>query len=533
MKKSMFIYIFILLLALSLVLTVSLSVLYYYSSGRSQVRIRMSQLEKEAEELADMSKNKRTASDNSVSTDDIPFLFPTVPGIGRRGRYSRGKSSLSYNYEETTEAHIHQEYIEKKVQYIHDEYSAYTILAYADPDSNKLYSVIYSSPDLSENEVKEQIAFYTDNNYHLRLMQGDRITEQVSSSEGTIFTIGVPITIKHEIAGGVFIHTSAQVFQSIYSGLIPTTAAIMTGVFLLSAIAAFFLAKYITKPLASIATTAVKMQNGDYSARAPINTGSKEIHDLARSFNDMAVQIQYTDQTRSDFVANVSHELKSPVTSIQGYAEGMLDGTISNDSEKRKYLQIITDETHRLTKLINSLLSLSRLERAEETLKISDFDLCETVRRVIISKVADIERKKLEIDPLLSDEGIFVSADKDMIERVLINLLDNAIKYTNEGGKITLEVKKEKPAVIFRISDNGIGIPEEDIPFIFERFYMVDKAHTSGKGTGLGLAICKKIIEKHGQTIRLVNGNGGCTFEFTLAAGHGGEDNADKSECEN
>ena len=232
----------------------------------------------------------------------------------------------------------------------------------------------------------------------------------------------------------------------------------------------------------------------------------------------MAAQLSTLEQSRREFVANVSHELRSPITSIQGFAQGMLDGTIPQENHEQ-YLQVVVDETHRLSKLINNLLNLSRMESEDTSLAYSDFDVNELARRVIISRVAQLEEKNLELDADFEEDACFVHADSDQIQQVIINLLDNAIKYTPENGKITLRSRQEKDIVYFRVKDNGIGILPEDSLHIFDRFYKADKAHTVGKGTGLGLAICKRIMEKHGQSIRLISGEGGAEFEITLAAG--------------
>ena len=196
----------------------------------------------------------------------------------------------------------------------------------------------------------------------------------------------------------------------------------------------------------------------------------------------------------------------------------MLDGAVPEDTRGR-YLQVIVDETHRLSKLINGLLNLSRLENDQTALAYSDFDVNEMTRRVIISRMTQLEEKKMDVDTDFETYSCFVHADADQIEQVIINLLDNAVKYTPEGGKIRISTQKEHDRVVLRVKDNGIGILPEDAAHLFDRFYKADTAHTVGKGTGLGLSICRKIMEKHGQTIRLVSGEGGAEFEITLAIG--------------
>jgi len=259
------------------------------------------------------------------------------------------------------------------------------------------------------------------------------------------------------------------------------------------------------------------MARGDFERRVP-EKGSREIKDLATAFNGMSAQLQTLEQTRRDFVANVSHEMRSPITNIQGFIQGMLDGTIP-ESDHVRYMQIVADETRRLTKLISGLLNLSRLESSESPLVMSDFDINEMARRVIIAQMAKIEEKSIEVELKFEKDTCMVHADADQIEQVIVNLVDNAIKFTPNGGRLGITTSEADKHVSVIVSDNGIGISPQEAPFIFDRFYKADKAHTAGKGTGLGLSICRKIMEKHNQTIHLLTGENGAAFEVTLAAG--------------
>ena len=204
------------------------------------------------------------------------------------------------------------------------------------------------------------------------------------------------------------------------------------------------------------------------------------------------------------------------MTSIQGFVQGILDGTVEKDVQ-RKYLQIVLDETKRLSKLVSGLLNLSRMESDQTRLDKSAFDIHELIRQVLITKMSAIEEKRHELHLDFRDVPLYVDANRDAIEQVLINLIDNAIKYTPPRGQITIASKEaNENTIAVAITDNGIGILPEDAAHIFERFYVAEKSHTSGKGTGLGLAISRKIMEKHGQHIRLVPSLQGTTFEFTL-----------------
>ena len=226
----------------------------------------------------------------------------------------------------------------------------------------------------------------------------------------------------------------------------------------------------------------------------------------------------------------MSHELRSPITSIRGFAEGMADGVIPAE-EHPKYLRLVADESKRLSGLVNDLLALSRLERDDAKPELSVFDINEMLRRAIIRRMTDLEEKKIEIACEPETDPCYVRADRDRIEQVVINLLDNAIKFTGDEGKITLSsrVRGEKAEVTVR--DNGIGVAEEDREKIFDRFFTADRAHTSGKGTGLGLSICRRIMEMHGQSLRLLDTDVGAAFRFTLEyAGEGDSGNSDLTE---
>ncbi len=242
-----------------------------------------------------------------------------------------------------------------------------------------------------------------------------------------------------------------------------------------------------------------------------------EISQLADGFNRMAEELAVSDASKRDFVSNAAHELRSPMTSINGFVEGMLDGTIPAEKH-RMYLEIVSSEVKRLTKLVKSMLDLSRIESGRDKLNLQTVDINEMIRRIIIRFSQKIENKGIipEID--ITDGKLLVSADADKIEEVLQNLVDNAVKFTPEGKKIALSCVKKGELAYISVKDEGVGISDDELKFIWDRFYTVDKAHTGHKsGTGLGLAIVKSIIEQHGQTINVKSQQGkGTEFVFTL-----------------
>ena len=211
----------------------------------------------------------------------------------------------------------------------------------------------------------------------------------------------------------------------------------------------------------------------------------------------------------------MSHELRSPITSIRGFAEGMADGVIPEE-ERPRYLRLVAEESRRLSGLIDDLLVLSRLERDDAKPDMTTFDVNEMLRRAVIRRMNDLEARKIDVSCEFEEDSCMVRADSDRIEQVVINLLDNAIKFTPEGGKISLETGTQDGTVQVTVRDSGSGVAPEDREKIFDRFFTADRAHTAGKGTGLGLSICKRIMEMHGQGIRLLDTDEGAAFRFTL-----------------
>ena len=260
------------------------------------------------------------------------------------------------------------------------------------------------------------------------------------------------------------------------------------------------------------------MSEGNFSVRAPEGKATcPEIAELSASFNTMAEKLSQVEESRREFVANVSHELRSPITAISGYVEGMRDGTIGQE-DYPQYLTIVSDETTRLKNLIGDLLKLSRLEKDDAALNKTNFDICELLSRVLLHRTGDLEAKKMDVECDFAPEPCMVNADESRIEQVAVNLLDNAIKFTPDGGVIRMSVRVNQGICTVIVQDNGVGISPEDRPHVFERFYTADKAHTSGKGTGLGLSICQRIMEMHGQKITLMDtgDEAGAAFAFTL-----------------
>jgi signal transduction histidine kinase len=285
---------------------------------------------------------------------------------------------------------------------------------------------------------------------------------------------------------------------------------------LISIVLVYIFSLRITKPLKQISNAAKVIAGGEFSRRLSIDT-EDEIGELAKAFNQMVAALQNLEEMRRGFIANVSHELRTPMTSISGFIEGILDGTIPPEKQK-DYLEIVKEEVMRLNRLVNELLDLARMEAREIHIVTKDFNINELIRRCIIKLESLIMEKNLEIVANFEEEDVFVRADIDAIERVILNLIHNAVKFTPETGIICLSTSIQKDNVLISVADNGIGMEKEELDMIWDRFYKSDKSRSRDKlGTGLGLAIVKNLINEHGQDIWAESEAGrGTTFYFTL-----------------
>ena len=256
---------------------------------------------------------------------------------------------------------------------------------------------------------------------------------------------------------------------------------------------------------------------GDFSTRIPVE-GKDEAAQLGKSLNEMAEQLRGLEETRRSFVANVSHELRSPLTSMKGFLEAMQDGTIPPENYP-EYIGIVLNETRRMVTLVNDLLDLARIESGTIQLNFEVFDINELIRRTLLTFEARLIENEMEMEVRFAQEQCTVFADSAQIGQVLRNLIDNAIKYSPKGRSLFVSTYSMRKTVYVTVRDNGIGIPQEDVPHVFDRFYKVEKAHTPAPqmGSGLGLSIVKRIIESHGQSITVRSARGrGTQFTFTL-----------------
>lgn len=272
----------------------------------------------------------------------------------------------------------------------------------------------------------------------------------------------------------------------------------------------------MAKPLRQMSNAAKKFAVGDFSARVKV-TGNDEIGQLAIAFNHMADSLSSSEGMRRSFIANVSHELKTPMTTIAGFVDGMLDGTIPPQNH-RHYMNIVSLEVKRLSRLVQSMLSLSRIDNGELKLNRQEFEMVSVIINVLAGFEPRIKEKNLEIRGLENFRKLKVDADPDLMHQVIYNLIENAVKFTNDNGYISFSVIETKYDLSISIENSGPGIPPEDIRYIFDRFYKTDKSRSiDKKGMGLGLFITRSIMRLHGGYIYVESEpDKYCRFTFKL-----------------
>ena len=288
-------------------------------------------------------------------------------------------------------------------------------------------------------------------------------------------------------------------------------------VMLAAVIAIYFITERIIRPLKNM-TVAAKSFEGKFETRVSVY-GNDEVAALGNAFNNMAESLQNLEKMRSSFLASVSHDLRTPMTTIAGFIDGIMSGAIPPDKQEY-YLKIISSEVHRLSRLVSQLLDISRLESGDRKMNFDSFDVAEVARIVLISFEKKIEEKNLDVSFIADDENpMLVYADKDAIHQVLYNLCHNAIKFSRDGGKLEIKISDADPKEMhISVYDEGQSISDEEAQRIFERFYKTDQSRGLDKsGVGLGLYICKTIIDAHGEKISVKSvEDQSCEFTFTL-----------------
>ena len=331
-----------------------------------------------------------------------------------------------------------------------------------------------------------------------------------------ILTVYAPITVNYKVRGYVLIHKSIS--DIVNTANVITTIGYQTlGFIALAGLLVFVLFTFVIYlPIRKIRKAADAYAQGDFSMTADVHSND-EIGYLAASINYMATELHTLEDDQKKFISNVSHDFRSPLTSIKGYIEAMLDGTIPVEMQE-KYLNIILFETERLNKLTKSLLELNKFGSRGIMLDVSTFDINQTIKTTAQTFEGVCTKKQLSFDLTLTGDHLMVRADYGKIQQILYNLIDNAIKFSHDNATIYIETTTKNEKVFVSVKDTGIGIPKDSINKIWERFYKSDLSRGKDKkGTGLGLAIVKEIINAHNENINCISTEGvGTEFIFTL-----------------
>lgn len=352
-----------------------------------------------------------------------------------------------------------------------------------------------------------------------RLVEGNSIEingemNPITNEEMSLFI--KPVRSGMSYQGAIVVYTPLETIREPLNDIYVRIWSITATAVLISVIFIYYIAqRMLFKPLAELNTIARKISKGEVTQRVLV-TSTDEIGQLSESFNSMAESLEQTDKNRRDFLSNISHELRSPITSMRGFIAGILDGIIPMDKEKY-YLKIVYDEIQRLTRLVNDLLDLSAMESGKFSFKLTELDINEIVKVCIRRFETKIDDKGLKVNVTLEGDHLYAAGDRDRLIQVITNLVDNSIKHCPDNGNIRIQTKSKGKKVHVSVYNDGTPIPEGDIKYIWDRFYKGDKSRTNKVSTGLGLPIVRNIITQFGEDIWVENKGQGVLFTFTLS----------------
>lgn len=372
---------------------------------------------------------------------------------------------------------------------------------------------------MGSDDSKSIIGKKIDSKYLEKLKEGEFIdkdgpTDIFANTDKEVYI--APVIRENKFLGAIIISENPMYFTKSMAMFLLKIFSMAVLVAFLGALSFYlFTRRRIVKPIVEINRSYHKVSQGDFTTRVEIQ-GLDEIEDLGRAFNRTAEYMETLDNNSKEFISNVSHELRSPMTSIKGFIGGILDGVIPA-SKQEHYLSLAYDEIDRLARLINDLLNLSTLESGNVELEITSFDIIKLIRDQVDYFQPLFERKRLNVEIIYDEKELYVVSDKDRVIQVLVNLIDNAIKYCNEEGIVKIEVKISKDKVFISIYNSGASISEDGLKHIWERFYKGDKSRTIKESTGLGLSIVRNIIKSLNEDIIVENKReGGVQFTFSI-----------------
>lgn len=373
--------------------------------------------------------------------------------------------------------------------------------------------VIFNSRSDEDGEVEEIYTDFDPTTSGSYYMTGDFY----GAFDEETLSVFSPITSRFRVVGYVVMHIPMSSIIASRNEILNISYLTLGIILLLSLIILVVFTFSVYRPLTKITHAAEEYARGNMDYKTDIH-GRDEMGYLAGTLDFMASEISRSEENQRKFIANVSHDFRSPLTSIRGYLTAMLDGTIPADAHD-KYLTIVENETERLTKLTNGLLELNSLNSQGMVLEYSDFDINAVIKQTAETFGGICMDKKISIELILTGETLFVHADMGKIQQVLYNLLDNAIKFSHKNSIIKVETTEKNGRIFVSVKDSGIGIPKDSVKLVFDRFYKTDLSRGKDKkGTGLGLSIVKEIINAHKENINVVSTEGvGSEFIFTLS----------------
>lgn len=381
--------------------------------------------------------------------------------------------------------------------------------------------VIYNSESNGQNGTKITVSGFAEDDTSRNFYREGDFYGHFSEDMLSVLS---PIMYNYNLKGYIVVHTPLVRIREQRSDLNLIILATIAVVFVLSVSILIVFTDIVYLPLRKITKATEAYAEGDFTY--PINVESNdEMGYLAASLTYMADKLSHFEDDQKKFIANVSHDFRSPLTSMKGYLEAMVDGTIP-PQEHEKYLNIVKNETERLTKLTNNLLTLNNLNITGMNLDISDFDINKTIRNSVATFEGTCKNKHISFNLVLTGEELYVCADKGKIEQVLYNLIDNAIKFSKPDSVIKIETNEKNETIFVSVKDSGVGIPKDNLKLIFDRFYKTDPSRgRDKKGTGLGLSIVKEIINAHHENINVISTvDVGTEFIFTLPRSKNNED---------
>ena len=329
------------------------------------------------------------------------------------------------------------------------------------------------------------------------------------------FVVGVPMTGEDgAVLGLVLAVMDGTALMEMWRSFIGLFFMLSAIILLVAFVASSVTSMKQIKPITEMVQATRAYADGNFDVRMQETSSGGEIGELATAFNAMADSLQETERQRRDFIANVSHELKTPMTTIAGYTDGILDGTIPPEKE-RQYLQIISDESRRLSRLVRRMLDISQIQNQE--MRKEEFDLCESARIALLSMEQKIMSRGLDVDAEIPEDSVMVQGDRDLITQVMYNLLENAAKFAAPSSTLYLGLTVNGDKAYVTVRNVGNTIPAEEIPLLFERFHKSDKSRSEDKdGYGLGLYVVKTILAQHKEKITVTSENGVTAFTFTM-----------------